>query len=143
MAPRPIQQILDSSAAWVACRLLITFMFWWEGVGFLTNFGPVAPAINVLGVHPVWLMPALTVFVLIVGSILVIFDRYLWLGAGMLATFTILTIPLVHNFWAMSGDAAIAARREAEEHLAVIGALIAVSIISHSRKRPGVSSEAT
>ena len=126
MPPRPIQQILDSDFTWIACRLLITFMFWYGGVGFLLNFTPSIPILNVLGTSPTWLLPAVTILVLLAGSVLVILDRYLWLGAGMLATFTVLTIPLVHAFWKMTGDAAVAARLESEEHLAVIGALIAI-----------------
>ena len=139
MPPRPIQQILDSDFTWIACRLLITFMFWYGGVGFLLNFTPSIPILNVLGTSPTWLLPAVTILVLLAGSVLVILDRYLWLGAGMLATFTVLTIPLVHAFWKMTGDAAVAARLESEEHLAVIGALIAITMISSYRKRAAAS----
>jgi transmembrane protein len=135
MTPRPIAAILDSQALWILSRLLISFMFWWEGVQFLLNFQAVAPGINVLGLQPVWLGPALTVAVMIVGSILVILDRYLWLGAGMLAAFTALTIPTVHRFWEMTGQEAILNWRSAEEHLATIGGLIALAIISRMRRR--------
>jgi transmembrane protein len=136
MTPRPIAQILDSNVTWFVSRLLITFMFWWEGLGFLIHFGPSIPILNILGWQPAWLIPALTVLVLLAGSVLVLIDRYLWLGAGMLGVFTFLTIVLVHRFWAMTGQEAYQNRLESEEHLAVIGGLIAISMISHFRRRP-------
>ena len=135
MTPRPIALILESNITWIIARVLVTFMFWWEGLNFLTHFSDVAAGINVLGTNPVWIGPALTIALLLVGSILVLLNRYLWLGAGMLATFTALTILLVHQFWNMTGPAAIQNRLESEEHLAVIGGLIALSIISHMRRK--------
>jgi transmembrane protein len=138
MTPRPIEALLDSTALWVIARLLINFMFWWEGLQFLLHFAAVAPGINVLGLQPVWLGPALTVLVMIGGSILVILDRYIWLGAGMLAAFTALTILTVHKFWTMTGADAVANWHSAEEHIATIGGLMALCIISRMRRRIAV-----
>jgi len=135
MTPRPIALILESSAIWFISRVLITFMFWWEGLYFLTNFSATIPILNVLGVQPAWLMPAITLLVMFAGSILVLLDRHLWLGAGLLGGFTFLTIPLVHHFWTMTGQEAYQNRLESEEHLAVIGGLIALSMASHLRSK--------
>jgi transmembrane protein len=135
MTPRPIALVLESPVTWFLCRLLMTFMFWWEGLGFLRTFGQSIPILNVTGTQPAWLIPALTILVLLAGSVLILIDRFLWLGAGMLAVFTALTILLVHRFWAMTGQEAIANWREAEEHVAVIGGLAALSIISHMRRQ--------
>lgn len=135
MTPRPIASLLESSLTWFLCRLLMTFMFWWEGIGFLRAFGPSTPILNVLGVHPAWIVPALTILVLLAGSVLILIDRFLWLGAGMLGVFTALTILLVHRFWAMTGPDAVANWREAEEHVAVIGGLIALCMVADLRER--------
>lgn len=135
MTPRPIALILESSVTWFISRLLITFMFWWEGLYFLTHFAATIPVLNVLGVQPAWLMPAVTLLVMFGGSILVLLDWRLWLGAGLLGGFTALTIPLVHHFWTMTGQEAYQNRLESEEHLAVIGGLIAISIVSHLRRQ--------
>jgi transmembrane protein len=134
MTPRPIAQILESNITWFVARFLITFMFWFQGLDFLIHFQVMAPLINTLGTQPVWLGPALTIAVMLAGSAMILLDRYLWLGAGLLAGFTALTIPLVHHFWDMEGAAAMQNRLESEEHLAVIGAMMAISIISHMRK---------
>jgi transmembrane protein len=133
MTPAPIATILGSSVTWLLCRVAMTFMFWWEGLRFLRAFSASVPTLNVLGLQPAWLGAALAVLVMLAGSILVLVDRFLWLGAGALAVFTALTIPLVHHFWSMTGEEAVAHWREAEEHVAVIGGLAGLSIVSHLR----------
>jgi transmembrane protein len=78
-------------------------------------------------------MAALTILILIIGSALVIDGRLAWLGAGMLGLFTLATIPLAHHFWTMTGQAAVQARLESEEHITVIGGLILTSILCYRR----------
>lgn len=135
VTPGPIAALLESTALWILARVLITFMFWWEGLQFLLHFNQVAAGINVLGLQPVWLGPALTVFMMIVGAILVLVDRFVWLGAGMLGVFTAMTIPTIHPFWKMVGPDRVANWQKFEEHLATIGGLMALAIISHMRRR--------
>jgi transmembrane protein len=91
------------------------------------------------GFQPTWLVAALTIAVLLAASALIIFDRLVWLGAGMLAVFTVMTILLVHDFWNMSGLEATLTLLEDEEHLTVIGGLIIVAIHSFWRKERGQS----
>jgi transmembrane protein len=75
-------------------------------------------------------MNVLTIVTQLGGSLLIILNRWTWLGAGALAVFTALTIPLVHNFWDKDGAAAVGAFHTATEHVTVIGALMIVSILS-------------
>ena len=72
----------------------------------------------------------LTATVQILGSALVILNRWTWLGAGALGVFTALTILLVHNFWAQSGPEAMVHFFFAAEHVTVLGGLILVAILS-------------
>ncbi|MDI9674812.1 DoxX family protein, partial [Pseudomonas aeruginosa] len=69
------------------------------------------------------------------GSALVLLDRKLWLGAGALAVFLLLTILIVHTFWSKTGVEAKLAMFFALEHIAVIGGLIATAIASAQRQR--------
>jgi len=64
---------------------------------------------------------------------MVIANRMAWLGAGMLGAFTVLTVPLVHHFWSMTGSAAQVELMFSEEHVSVIGGLIAVCVASHAQ----------
>ncbi len=61
------------------------------------------------------------------GSLLVILNRYAWLGAGALAVFTALTIPIAHNFWAMEEPMKTLEFYVVMEHITVIGGLMVVA----------------
>jgi transmembrane protein len=76
------------------------------------------------------LMNVLVIIVQLGGSLLIFLNRWTWLGAGALAVFTALTIPLVHHFWAMPEPQATSSFHTATEHVTVIGALMLASILS-------------
>jgi transmembrane protein len=132
---RTVGVILDSRPLFVFARILVTFMFWWAGFGFLFNFAGAVQMMSTYSLEPAAPIAALLVFVLLVGSALVIDGRLAWFGAGMLGVFTLGTIPTIHPFWRMTGAAATEARLECEEHMSVIGGLILVSILCHLRRR--------
>jgi transmembrane protein len=132
--PKFVADILESDWLWHLSRIIITFMYWYAGLGFLFNFTEAQTTMAMAGIEPLWLVAALTILVELGGSLLIILDRYVWFGAGVLGVFTLLTIPLVHHFWNMEGAAAVQAKLESEEHLSVIGGLIIVSILSPIRK---------
>jgi transmembrane protein len=134
MTPKLIDDILKSDWLWHLSRLTVTFMYWYAGIGFALDFQGAQQAMASTGIQPLWVVAGLTILVEIGGSLLIILDRLVWLGAGALGVFTALTILLVHHFWTMSGTAAIQARLESEEHLTVIGGLVAVSILSATRR---------
>ncbi|WP_034056530.1 multidrug efflux RND transporter inhibitory subunit MexG, partial [Pseudomonas aeruginosa] len=87
------------------------------------------------GLEPAWLFNIATAVTLLAGSALVLLDRKLWLGAGALAVFLLLTILIVHTFWSKTGVEAKLAMFFALEHIAVIGGLIATAIASAQRQR--------
>lgn len=127
-----VNPILGSPITWLIARVLVTFMYWFAGLGFLFNFPGAVATMQASGFagNPT-LIAVLTVSVQLIGSALVIQGRFAWLGAGMLAVFTLATIPLVHDWWNMEGLAAIQAKLESKEHLTVIGGLIGISVLSH------------
>ncbi|MDB5563249.1 MAG: DoxX family protein [Hyphomicrobiales bacterium] len=133
MTPRFVAAILRSSWLWLLTRLLVTFMYWYAAIGFIIDFSGAQAAMGMSGMQPAWLIAGLTIAVQLIGSALIILDRATWLGAGMLGVFTLLTIPLVHHFWNMTGLEAMQAMLESEEHVTVVGGLIAVSILSTVR----------
>jgi transmembrane protein len=134
MTPKLIDEILKSDWLWHGSRLTVTFMYWYAGIGFALDFQGAQQAMASAGIQPLWAVAALTILVEIGGSLLIIMDRMVWLGAGALGVFTVLTIPLVHHFWTMTGMEALQARLESEEHLTVIGGLVIVSILSAVRR---------
>jgi transmembrane protein len=130
-----VDAILGSRPLFIFARILVTFMFWWAGFGFLFNFPGAVQMMSTYGLEPAAPIAASLVFVLLVGSAFVIDGRLAWFGAGMLSVFTLGTIPTIHPFWSMTGAAATEARLECEEHMSVIGGLILVSILCHLRRR--------
>jgi transmembrane protein len=132
---RDVDNILDRHWLLVGGRVAITFMYWFAGIGFALNFPAAVEMIRGYGMEPATLIAALMIFVLLVGSALVIEGRLVWLGAGMLGVFTLSTIPTIHHFWTMTGTAAVENRLESEEHLSVIGGLVLASILAHLANR--------
>lgn len=134
MTPHWIRAILENEFVWFLARLLGTFFYWFAGIGFLLNFDSAVGAVTSFGMQPVALIAGLTIFVQLGGSALVIADRFVWLGAGMLSVFTVLTVLFVHDWWTMEGAERQQHYLEAQEHLTVMGGLLAISILSHIRR---------
>jgi transmembrane protein len=131
--PKPIAAILASPLTSLASRILATCLFWTEFLNHVHDLPGLQAYVEAFGIRPFWLVMGLSLFVQAVGSALVIADRMVWLGAGMLALFTLLTIPIAHDFWNMTGPMAVIERLFSEEHLSVIGGLMAVCVASEAR----------
>ncbi len=134
MTPTWVKSILESEIVWFLARLLGTFFYWFAGIGFLLDFESAKGAVTSFGMQPVALIAGLTIFVQLGGSALVIIDRFVWLGAGMLSVFTVLSVVFVHNWWIMEGAMRQQNFITAQEHLTVMGGLLAISILSHIRR---------
>ncbi|MDB5590852.1 MAG: DoxX family protein [Enterovirga sp.] len=127
---RTIDALLLHRGASVLARILLTFPFWGSGLDKLFGFDAAVAVLEGFGLRPGALFAAATVTVQLVGSALVISNRLTWLGAGALGIFTALTIPLVHRFWALDGEASVHAFHIAAEHVGMIGGLVTVSILA-------------
>lgn len=135
MKLRAVEGVLDSAITSLASRLLVTFLFWCEFLNHIRDLNGLHAYVAMVGLKPIWLVMALSLLVQGVGSLLVVLGRKVWLGAGMLGVFTLLTIPIGHPFWTMTGQMAVIERLFSEEHLSVIGGLMAVSILSRREQR--------
>ena len=133
--PRPIAAILDSSVVALIGRVLLTFMFWSSGIMKIVDWKGGVGDMAHFHLNPPGAYNIATLVTQLVGSALVISGRHTWLGAGALAVFTVLTIPIAHNFWTMSGHAATEQMYTAVEHISIVGALILVSIMSRRETR--------
>lgn len=129
-----IETLLRTPAAALAARVLVTFVFWSAGLAHLANFSETVGFMHAVGVEPAVPFAVLAVLVLLGGSVLVIADRWTWFGAGALATFTLLTIPLAHAFWRLQGEAALGEMRVAMEHVSLVGGLLCAAVLSKRRR---------
>lgn len=128
--PDPIARLLQQRWFLVLARVLLTFPFWASGLAKLIDFSGGVAEMRELGFNPPELYNIATFTTQLIGSALIILNRWTWLAAGALGIFTFLTIPLVHNFWAKEGPAAITALHTAGEHIGMIGGLMLVAILS-------------
>ncbi|VCU69731.1 DoxX [Pigmentiphaga humi] len=135
MTPAPIKAMLESRALLLLGRLVLTFMFWSSGLVKLTDFAGGVAEMSHFGLEPGWLFNALTIIVQLGGSLLIIVNRGAWLGAGALAVFTLLTIPIAHPFWTMSGQEGMHEMLVVLEHITVIGGLILAAILGQRTAR--------
>ena len=133
--PRPIAAFLDSGFGWFVARLVLTFVFWGAGIGHLVDFQVSVAELRALSLEPAPLMNVILVATLLVGSILILLDRWLWLGAGILSGFLVVAIVLAHNFWTMVEPAKTLNFRVATEHVSLIGGFMALAVAGRWRSK--------
>jgi transmembrane protein len=123
----PIDVLTGSTWFGYLARILLTFGFWASGLAKLIDFqGGVAEMAH-FGLEPAVAFNVATIITQLVGSALVILNRWTWLGAGALGVFTALTIPLVHHFWTMEEPFRTIEFHVVMEHITVIGGLMVVA----------------
>jgi transmembrane protein len=79
-------------------------------------------------------MNVLLVITLLLGSLMILLDRWLWLGAGILSGFLVVAIVLAHNFWVMAEPARTMNFRVATEHVSLIGGFMALAVADRWRR---------
>lgn len=133
--PGPIAAILDSRIVALVGRVLLTFMFWSSGIAKIVDWQGGLGDMAHFHLNPPAAYNLATLVTQLVGSALIITGRYTWLGAGALAVFTVLTIPIAHDFWNLPpGPTATNQMYVAVEHLSIVGALILVSVLDRREK---------
>ena len=133
--PRVIAAILDSGACWFVARLVLTFVFWGAGIGHLVDFKQSVAEMKAHGLEPAALMNILLVVTLLVGSLMILLDRWLWLGAGILGGFLVVAIVLAHHFWTMAEPERTMHFRVATEHVSLIGGFMALAVADRWRRQ--------
>ena len=134
--PRFVGALLESPLAWGLARLALVSAYllgaavklsdWPAAVAEQAHFGLAPPA--------VW--AAVTIGVELVGPLLILSGRWVWLGAGMLGVFTALAALTANPFWTLAGPEQFAARNAFFEHMGLVGGFILVALVAH-RAGPG------
>ena len=141
--PRWVDAILDWRWTWLAARVALTSPYI---VGAIIKLGDLSAATleqEHFGLHPGLPWAALTIAVEILGPLMIISGRYVWLGAGMLGVFTGLADLLANRFWEMTGAARFAATNGFFEHIALIaGFMLAALAAEHAHRRRGLQAGA-
>lgn len=119
----------------LVARLVLTSMFWLSGIAKLADFPAALAEMAHFGLQPAAPIAVAVIVVQLAGSALIISGRHVWLGAGMLGVFTLLTIPIAHAFWTMDGERAFLEMMFVFEHISIIGGLMVVAALGETRRR--------
>jgi transmembrane protein len=126
---RTIRLFLRAPVTGAVTRIVLCLPFWWSGLSKLFDFSGGTAEMAALGLEPAWLFNALTILVQLGGSLLVILNRWTWLGAGALGVFTVLVTVLAHQFWTLEGLERVRELNTFLEHFALVAGFVLVSMI--------------
>lgn len=127
--PRWVRAILEPGATALAARVILTLPYWWSGISKLTHWSAATAEAAGLGFAMPAAVVVATIAIQLAGSLLVIANRYVWLGAGALGVFTALATVVAHGFWRVEGAERIAQQNIFFEHMALVAAFVLVAIL--------------
>jgi uncharacterized membrane protein YphA (DoxX/SURF4 family) len=135
--PAFVGRILDWPPAWFLAKLALVGAYLIGGIDKLTAFpGAVAEQAH-FGMHPAAAWAAVTIAIELVGPVLILFGRLVWLGAGMLGVFTGFAALTANAFWTMTGQDRFMAMNAFFEHIGLIGGFVLVAVLARV-ERPTV-----
>ena len=130
--PRWIGAILSWPGLVPISRAALVSAFLIGGIQKAVDFpGAIAEQAHI-GLQPAWLWAAAAVIVELGGSVLVIFGRWVWLGAGGLGVLTAVAMLTANNFWTMAGHERFMAVNAFFEHLGLIAGLVLACVLRDS-----------
>jgi len=134
--PAWIIAILRWPMLWHAARLALVSAYILGGFVKLFDFAGAVAEQEHFGLHPGWLWATIVIVVELLGSLLVVLNRLIWLGAGALGVLTFVAMFTANTFWTMGGHERFMATNAFFEHLGLIAGLVIVSILSDVAVRP-------
>lgn len=133
--PQFVQAILEWQWTWPIARFALVVFYVCSGLSKIANFrGAVAEMVEARMPVPA-VMALLSIFVELTGSVLVLIDRWVWLGAGMLGLFTAIGAITAHAFWKVSGRARVEAIAVFLMHLGLIAAFVLCALVAEREGR--------
>ncbi|APO55836.1 DoxX family protein [Bradyrhizobium diazoefficiens] len=129
--PNRISVILRWPLLWHAARLALVSAYLLGGFTKLLDFAGAVAEQEHFGLYPGWLWATAAIVVELGGSLLVVVNRFVWLGAGGLGILTFVAMLTANAFWTMGGHERFMATNAFFEHLGLIAGLVIVSILSN------------
>jgi putative oxidoreductase len=108
-------------------RIFLAVLFVFSGWAKLTGFEGTVGYVASNGLPVPQLFAALTILIELGGGILLVLGLFSRIAAFIMAGFVLLTIVLVHHFWAMGDAEAAANQLAAMKNLAIAGGLLMVT----------------
>jgi uncharacterized membrane protein YphA (DoxX/SURF4 family) len=145
-SPAWVSAILRWPLLWHAARMALVSAYILGGSTKLLDFAGAMAEQEHFGLHPGWLWAAAAIVIELGGSLLVVVNRFVWLGAGGLGVLTFVAMLTANAFWTMGGHEKFMATNAFFEHLGLIAGLVVVSIASDGatfRPKPAARTQAT
>jgi uncharacterized membrane protein YphA (DoxX/SURF4 family) len=134
--PRFVDAILDWRWTGFLARLALVGAYLLGGIVKASDWPAAVAEQTHFGMHPPALFAGLTIAVEIVGPLLILSGRFVWLGAGMLGVFTLFAAVTANAFWAMPpGPDRFMATNAFFEHLGLIGGFILAALVTEFEQR--------
>ncbi|WP_336953264.1 DoxX family protein [Sphingobium aromaticivastans] len=134
--PRFVDAILDWRPTWFLARLALVGAYLLGVVVKATDWPAAVAEQAHFGMSPPAFWAALTIGIEIVGPILILTGRFVWLGAGMLGVFTLLAAFTANAFWAMpAGQERFMATNAFFEHVGLVGGFVLVALVAERERR--------
>jgi uncharacterized membrane protein YphA (DoxX/SURF4 family) len=130
VAPLFVQAILEWQWTWLIARFALVLYYLVSGFSKIVDTRNAVAEMAQAGMPVPEFMARLTIFVELTGSVLILLDRWVWLGAGMLGVFTAIGALTAHAFWRVSGRARIEALTIFLMHLGLISAFVLCALIA-------------
>ncbi len=127
-SPAWVSAILRVPLLWHAARLALVSAYILGGFTKLLDFAGAAAEQDHFGLHPGWLWAAAAIVVELSGSLLLVLNRFVWLGAGGLGALTFVAMLTANAFWMLEGRDRFMALNAFFEHLGLIAGLVILSI---------------
>ncbi len=134
--PRFVGAILDWRWTGFLARLALVGAYLLGGIVKASDWTAAVAEQTHFGMSPPALWAALTIVVEIVGPLLILSGRLVWLGAGMLGVFTLFAAITADAFWAMpAGQELFMATNAFFEHLGLIGGFVLAAMVAEMEAR--------
>jgi uncharacterized membrane protein YphA (DoxX/SURF4 family) len=133
--PSWVDAILEWRWTWPLARLGLASAYLLGGIVKLSDFSAAIAEQEHFGFHPGWAWAVAAIVVELIGSLLVITGRLVWLGAGALGVLTALATFAASPFWTMQGQARLAATNTFFEHIGLIAGFVMVAILAERNER--------
>lgn len=129
--PRFVDAVLDWRPTWFLARLALTGAYLLGGIVKASDWQAAVAEQAHFGTNPPAFWAALTIAVELIGPLLILSGRLVWLGAGMLGVFTLLAAFTANAFWAMpAGQERFMATNAFFEHIGLIGGFVLAALVA-------------
>lgn len=116
-------------------RIILSGAYVLGGLTKLLDFPAAVAEQEHFGLHPGWLWASAAIAVELIGPVLLISGRFVWLGAGALGVMTFIASMAANDFWNMTGQARFGAMNAFFEHLGLIAGFVMAALIAEHAGR--------